>query len=139
MTDDLHEQAVLARLTDGITPALVVFDGRVPDGALPPYVVVWFARLMPESYARPDSASLRMVSDRVVLTVTTHSVHVNAQACRAIAGRVRDALLDYVPGISGRTCLPIRHVDGQPIQLDEMTGTPIYDIADMWRLETLPG
>jgi hypothetical protein len=133
---DEHAAAVLALLNavDDV-PALVVHDGRVPNGATAPYVLVYFDDSDPEL---TDSRPLTGASQRHVLRAICHSVGTNGQAARMVADRVRTALLDVVPAVIGRTCMPIRREDGQPPQRDEDTGTTVFDKVDVYRLESLP-
>lgn len=134
---DEHAAAVLALLdADNAFPPLVVLDGKVPNGTVPPYVLVYFADNDPEL---ADSTPLTGRSDRYVVRAYCHSVGDNGQAARMVADRVRAALLDVVPTVAGRQCFPIRREDGQPPQRDESTGTLVMDKVDVYRLESLPG
>lgn len=134
---DEHAAAVLALLdADNTSPALVVLDGKVPNGTLPPYVLVYVADSDPEL---ADSTPLTGRSERYVMRAYCHSVGGNGQAARMVADRVRAALLDVVPTVAGRNCFPIRREDGQPPQRDESTGTTVIDKVDVYRLESLPG
>lgn len=138
MSDDPHAVAILGRLRD--VPGLDVYPeasptgpGVVPDNAEPPYVVAWIN-------VRYDlGPSLAAASTRAVATVTTHSVGATDTAARVVAGRVRDALLDVTPQMSGRRAFPIRHDTGLPPRPDESTGRLVVDQVDVYRLETLPG
>lgn len=133
---DEHAAAVLALLNavDDV-PALVVHDGKVPNGAVAPYVLVYFDDTDPEL---ADSRPLTGASQRHVLRAICHSVGANATAARMVADRARTALLDVVPTVAGRRCQPIRREDGQPPQRDEDTGTPLFDKIDVYRLESVP-
>lgn len=131
-----HANAVLALLAAAAgTPALKVYDGAVPAGTVPPYVLVYFADYDPEG---ADSRPLTGASQRFVLRAYCHCVGGNQTAARAVAQRVRAALLDVIPSVSGRRCLPIRREDGQPTQRDESTGTLVQDKVDVYRLESVP-
>lgn len=137
MTDQFHAQAVLALLdADNTSPALVVLDGKVPTGQVPPYVLVYFADSDPND---AESRKLPGASTRHVTDAYCHSVGGDQTAARAVAVRVRTALLDVIPTISGRICLPIRREDGQPVQRDEQTAANAWDKVDVYRLESLPG
>jgi hypothetical protein len=137
VTDQIHAQAMLALLdADNTSPALVVLDGKVPDGQLPPYVLVYFADYDPDE---AESRKLPGASTRHVTHAYCHSVGGDQTAARAVAVRVRTALLDVAPTVTGRTCLPIRREDGQPVQRDEQTGIAVWDKIDLYRLESLPG
>lgn len=131
-----HAAAMLALLdADNSPPALVVLDGKVPTGQTLPYVLVYFDDTDPEL---AESRPLTGDSERHVLRAICHSVGANGQAARMVADRVRSALLDVVPTVTGRVCLPIRREDGQPPQRDEQTGTAVFDKVDVYRLESLP-
>jgi hypothetical protein len=131
-----HADAILTllRAAPGGTP-LTVHDGAVPNGAVPPYVVVYFADNDPEL---PDSRPLSPPPGRYVLRLYAHSVGGNAPASRAVGERVRGVLLNVVPQVAGRQCFPIRREDGQPPQRDESTGTLVMDRVDIYRLESEP-
>lgn len=132
-----HAAAMLTLLdADNTPPALVVLDGKVPTGQLPPYVLVYFATADPEL---AESASLTHRSERHVTRAYAHCVGGNATAARMVHDRVRAAWLDVIPTVAGRTCLPIRGEEGQPDDPDETTGTLITDQIGVYRLESLPG
>lgn len=116
-------------------PPLVWFDGAVPDGTSPPYVVVYFADADPE---QPDSRALDGMPHRYVQRAYAHSVGGNAAAARAVAERVRAAWLNVVPSVAGRVCFPIRREDGGPPQRDESAGGLLMDKTDIYRLESEP-
>ncbi|MEU4399779.1 tail completion protein gp17 [Micromonospora orduensis] len=136
MTVQAHADAVLARLRSAPgSPSLVVYDGQVPEGPAPAYVVVYLHADTPEL---PDSRSVQGASERFVLNVYCHSVGGAAVAARGVAQRVRGVLLDAVLSVPGRRCWPVRHVDSQPPQRDESTGRLVMDQVDVYRLESVP-
>ena len=128
-----HADAILALLR--ADPDLTVHDGHVPDGSEPPYVLVYVADADPE---QSNSHSLTAESTRHVTWAYCHCVGANQIAARAVAQRVRAALLDVTPTIPGRACWPIRREDGQPAQRDESTGVVVVDLVDVYRLESVP-
>lgn len=131
-----HAAAILALLdADNTPPALVVLDGKVPTGQARPYVLVYCTDTNPEL---ADSRPLTGASERFVMRAICHSVGDNGHAARMAADRVRAALLDVVPVVAGRNCMPIRREDGQPPQRDESTGVLVMDKVDVYRLESLP-
>ncbi|MCX5066906.1 hypothetical protein OOJ91_13725 [Micromonospora lupini] len=134
MTIRAHADAVLA-LLQAAPGSLKVLDGAVPKDGVPPYVLVYFADVDPEL---PDSRALEGTSERFVLRVYAHCVGENSATTRALGERVRTALLDVVPTVTGRVCWPIRREDGQPPQRNESTGTLIMDRVDVYRLESVP-
>lgn len=135
MTVRGHADAVLALLAGASGTPLKVYDGAVPTGGVPPYVLLYFADADPEA---ADNRPLEGGSQRFVLRVYAHCVGGNAAAARALGDRVRSALLDAVPVVAGRECFPIRREDGSPPQRDESTGTLVMDRVDVYRLESVP-
>lgn len=133
---DAHAAAMLA-LLDAVNdpPALVVHDGRVPNGQQAPYVLVYFLDSDPEL---AESRPLTGASQRHVTRAITHSVGLTATAARMVADRVRTAWLDVRPTVSGRTCQPIRREESQQRDPDETTGEAVFDQVDVWRLESVP-
>jgi hypothetical protein len=132
---DEHAQAVLALLGAVTSPALTVYDGKVPSGIDPkatPYVLVYFAG------GRPD-----LTFDGVTITyqlrATCHCVGGSAQAARMVADRVATALIDVTPTVTGRACWPIRWEDGLPPQRDETTGSLVFDQIDTYGFLSVPG
>lgn len=136
-----HAQAVLDLLdADNTAPALVPLDGKVPVGTVPPYALVYFRFDRPDAATDPDKADLSFdqVSLRTVATV--HSVGgATASAARAVAVRVAAALLNVTPAVAGRSCFPIRWVDGQDAARDESTGTTVFDQVDVYEFLSTPG
>lgn len=127
-----HADAILGLLRADL--GLAVHDGHVPDGATPPYVLVYIADADPQGVSSPLTGE----SKRHVTRAYCHSVGGNHIASRAVAQRVRTALLDVTPTVAGRTCWPIRREEGQPAERDETTGTPLIDMVDIYRLESVP-
>jgi hypothetical protein len=139
MTFQAHAAAVLALLNADVgPPALVVRDGVVPTAAAPPYVVVYFSVESPAAEIDMQSSNLEYASRRVDCYAYCHSVGGNAVAARAVAARVRTALLDAVPVIAGRSVFPIRHTENQPPVRDETTGVLVMDQVDVYRLSSVP-
>lgn len=139
MTYAAHAQAILALLdADNDPPPLVFFDGYVPDKTAPPYVVVYFAIDSPAAEMDLGVSDLTAASRRVDCHVYCHSVGSTGSAARSVASRVRAALLDATPTVSGRTCFPIRHVENQPAVRDESTGVLVMDQVDVYRLSSVP-
>jgi hypothetical protein len=132
---ELHAAAILALLdADNTAPALVVLDGKVPTGQTAPYVLVYFSAVDPET-----GLAFTGTAHRFLLRTYCHSVGGNAKAARMVADRVRTALIDVEPTVTGRKSFKIRREDSQPPQRDESTGTTVMDQIDSYRLETVPG
>lgn len=139
MTIDEHAQAFLTLLdADDTAPALVPLDGEVPQGTLPPYVLVYASARVPAADAEPDKSDLTFGSRAVHARAICHSVGGNAQAARQVADRVRTALLDVRPQLVDRTCSPVRWVDGQDTQRDEQLGTGVFDQIDVYEFSSHP-
>lgn len=128
-----HVDAVLALPKPA---ALVVLDGEVPKGQLPPYVLLYFADGNPRL---PSAQPLTGASIRYLLRIYAHCVGGDQKASRAVSQMARTWLLDVIPTMVGRTCFPIRAEDGQPTQRDETTGVVVQDKVDVYRLESIPG
>lgn len=131
-----HAEAMLAlaRAAPGNTP-LLVLDGYVPNGTVPPYALAYFVDADPED---ADSRSLEDTPGRFVLTAYWHLVAEDAAATRALADRLRAALLGVTPTIPGRSCFPIRREESNPPERDESTGTLVMDRVDVYRLASEP-
>jgi len=145
-----HTDAVLTLLR-AAPPAppfepLPIYPGEVPDyladgsgGPADLYCLVYM------TLTTPYGTALTNASDRGVLQIITHSVSGNTKtdgsstSAQIVAQRVRAALLDVVPVVTGRACFPIRQELGPPVQRDEKAGPKVYDQVDLWRLETVPG
>lgn len=139
MTVQAHAAAFLALLdADDTAPALVVLDGLVKTGTVPPYVLVYFALWTPGGEMAPDKVPLTLDSDVLDVRGYCHSVGGNPGAARSVATRVRNALLNVTPVVAGRSCFPIRWKEGQPTVRDETTGTPVFDLVDVYGFTSVP-
>lgn len=138
MTIQAHAQAVLDRLTSSGSPALNVLDGKVPQGTVPPYVLVYFTVATPGGEMAPDKVSINQLSDVVEMSAYCHCVGGNGAAARALTSRVRTALLNQVLSVSGRVCLPVKHTDNYTPDRDETTGATFFDVVDIYRLTSVP-
>jgi hypothetical protein len=109
-----------------------VCDGIVPTGTLPPYALVYTTLSRPSE--DPDNA----LDGRTRVWVArwiVHCVGADATTSRAVAQRVRSALLDVRPVISGLACGLIRmETDAQPPQRDETTGRVVMDSVVTYRM-----
>ena len=138
MTAQLHVQAVLDRLGAHGSPVLTVLDGRVPDGSVPPYVLVRCTVRTLGARDRPDASDLIMRSLPVEVTARIHSVGESARAVRALTNRVSLALLDWTLTVTGRSCAPMRHIDSADMPPDEATGVNYHEVADVYRFTSHP-
>lgn len=134
--DELHAQAGLGLLDANAT--LTVHDGRVPNGAAAPYVLVY-------TTVEWSSGSEEMANtlDHTSLTCRTtwvcHCVAETAAAARAVKMQVRASLLDVRPTITGRACQMITEEDVQPPVRDETLGSLVMDLVVTYQLLTAPG
>lgn len=120
------------------SPALVVHDGAVPQGSLPPYVLAYIAVEVPGVEIEPDKSDLTYASKAVRARAILHSVGIEASAAREVADRARGALLDVRPSLAGRTSSPIRWTDGQDTRRDEQIGSDIFDQIDVYQFGSYP-
>ncbi len=118
---------------------LTTHDGAVSKGALPPYVLVYLTFWTPDGELAPDAVPLTFDSDVLEVRGYCHCVGANGTAARAVAQRVRAALLNRRPAIPGRDCAPIRWRDGNPAQRDESTGVLVMDQVDVYGFTSVPG
>lgn len=132
MSQDPHATALLGLLQAHPHLAGRVHDGAVPDNTTPPYVLVYLNRL------DNGAEDLTHGTARAVVRAYCHCVGSNADAARIVAGNVREALLDVVPTVAGRTCYPIRNEATNPPQRDESTGAVVLDQVAVYRLESVP-
>lgn len=138
MTAQLHAAAVLARLAASGSPALTVHDGRVPDAAVPPYVLVRFTFQTLGARDRPDASDLTFASRAFQVTARCYSVATTGQGVRALVNRVSVALLDWAPTVTGRNCSPMRHIDDFETAPDEQTGVAYFQLGDDYRFTSYP-
>lgn len=133
MTDTLnedHAQAFLAPLVANANlGASRVFDGKVPDGSVPPYVLVYLQIAWPR-----DGIGTALSAQQVTITATAtiHSVGLNAAAARVVDMQVRSSLLNVRPVIAGRNCSPIKQDVAEPPDRDESTGKLVMDAVSVY-------
>ena len=89
------------------------------------YVVVEWTR---------DGIGTALTSTQVTVTTTLycHCVGETAASARAVAMRVRAALLNVRPVIAGRNCGPIKQRETVPPQRDETTGRLVMDAVGVY-------
>jgi len=115
------------------------YDGLVPDGAVR-YSLVYFYVETPDGLAAPDAVNLTLDSDVIDARAYVHNVGVTPAAARIQCGRARMAVLNKTPAITGRTCFPIRWIEGQPPQRnEEVPGTTVFDQVDVYGWRSVPG
>lgn len=141
--DELHANAAFALLDANPVITGRVYVEEVPrPWPEPPYVVVRAAVSRPQDGAAnalgPDSAGKLSVTFRVSWNI--NCIGETAASARAYGMQVRESLLDIRPTIAGRNCNPIVQDDGTaPAQIDESTGTPVWNLPFVYSLITVPG
>jgi hypothetical protein len=122
LLDEQHAQVGLLALD--ANPNLTVFDGKVPDGTDPPYVLVYAQVSWPR-----EGVGTSLLEQQVTVTTTyiCHCVGLTPSAARAVAMQVRSSLLNLRPVIEGRNCGPIKQDDVMPPSRDETTGKLVMD------------
>lgn len=131
----------LARSAAG-SPSLQVLDGAVPIGTVAPYALVYFYIETPDGLVAPDAVPLTFDSDVIDAFAYIHCIGADpqaARAARAVAGRVRAAILNQTLTVAGRSCFPIRWDSGQPPQRNELTGVVEFDQVDVYKFRSVPG
>jgi hypothetical protein len=133
--------ALLATAPGG-PQALAFYDGAVPDGPEPAYALVYFLIETPDGVGAPDAVPFTLASTVIDALAYVHCVGAEpqaARAARAVAGRVRAAVLDQVLTVPNRQCFPIRWDSGQPPVRNELTGLVVFDQVDVYRFRSVPG
>jgi len=142
ITDGLDQAIINSALNllraDLGPPPLVVIDGPVPAGTQvnAGYVVVYAGLTRPSE--DPDNA-LNGRTGVWIARWICHCVGGSAVASRAVAQRVRTALLDLSPTIPGFGAVGLIRMDGDetPPQPDETTGQPVLDTIVTYRLRAM--
>lgn len=134
-TIQAHADAVLNLLRSDVL--LTVYDGKV-TGSADHYALVYCFRQLPGGLIAPDKTALDGLTTTVDMRIYVHCVGVDAIAARAIQGRVEARLLDVTPTVAGRTCFPIRWLEGQQIIRDEETLSSVFDAVDVYGLTSVP-
>jgi len=139
--DHVDAFLALARAAAG-SPALTVYDGEVPDDPAPAFALVYFFIETPNGLAAPDAVPLTFDSDVIDARSYVHCVGGEpeaARAARAVAGRVRAAVLNKTLIIAGRACFPVRWMEGQPPRRnEEIPGRTVFDQVDVYGWRSVP-
>jgi hypothetical protein len=138
VTAQLHAAAVLERLRTSGSPAITVHDTKVPDGAVPPYVLVRFTFHWLGAADRADASNINMVSRALEVTPRLYCVATTGQGVRALLNRTSTALLNWRMTVAGRTCTPFYHLDSFETPPDERTGTDYVEFGDDYRCTSHP-
>jgi hypothetical protein len=131
--DELHAQVGIGLMA--ADTVLTVVDDTAVGASLPapPYVRVYVHIERPADHA---ANAARGLSSTFVVRWYCHSVGVNDTSARAVAMRVRAALLDVRPTIAGRNCGLIRLESSLPPRRDESTGPMVIDTVQVFVLTT---
>lgn len=131
MTIRDHANAVLARLRADTVLAGCTFEGVVID--------------RPDRYCTLFLDNGEWEADRftgpqdvATFTATIHSVGSTAEQAQMVAERVFAQLLGFTPTVANRYCRRIRHVNSQPVQLDQDVSPPLYWCADTFSFTSSP-
>jgi hypothetical protein len=143
MSEQAVAAAVLTLLRTSGSPPLTVHDGEVPTDPVtgrsdpPPYVLVYTTYEHPEGTGGAGN-TVDGQSKTAHARFYCHCVGDNGQAARAVAGRVRTALLDVRPVVAGRTCGLIKEEQALPPERAERTGRLVMDAVRVYRVRTDP-
>lgn len=135
MSDLLDKQHIDAGLdllrADGGLTVYPSSEGLTPFNPEPPYVRVYATIDRP---ADASANSLRGTSQVWVVRWICHCVGLNEYAAAAVGMRVRAALLDQRPTISGRNVGMIREDQALPPIKDDTTGRQVIDAVAVYRM-----
>lgn len=132
MTDGLDQALANAGL--GLLQAdvnLTVLDGSVPNGTIPPYVLVYTTIEWPDG---APADSLDGLAGSPVARWYCHCVGATEAAARGVAQRARTQLLNQRPVIAGLNLGLIKQEQALPPARDETTGTVVMDAVSVYRL-----
>lgn len=138
MTSVLHAAAILDRLGSHGASELTVFDGRVDDGAVPPYLLVRCTLQWLGPDTRPDAVNLAGTVKAATCTSRIYAVGETEAAARILFDRVTAALLNWRPTVTGRSCTPMRHEDSFETPADERTGIAYHELGAIWAFTSHP-
>jgi hypothetical protein len=131
-----HAAAFLALLTGA---GLTSYDSIVLGAPPEKYVLIYPHFQTPDGSAAPDALSLTLASTVLDAWMYVHSVSSTPASARAVAARVRTAVLDQALTVTSRTCFPLRWREGQPVRRDEdIPGDPVFDQVDVYGWRSVP-
>jgi hypothetical protein len=134
--DYLHAQAGLNLLrADSALTVVPDLEGNVPAELPDRYVRVYTDVSWPDS---PEGRALDSRSATCTTRYYTHAVGPNEVSALIVAGRVRAALLDQRPTVTGRVVGMIRQEVSNPPTRDESTGVAVFDAVRVYVLQTQP-
>jgi hypothetical protein len=128
VTAQTHADAVRALI--GV--AVRLYEGGAPDDAALPYAVLYMGT-GPASRSR-----LVTVSDRREQSFQVTSVGLDGAGARSVAERVRTAVLDKRPAVTGRKASPVWQDFAEPLRVDrDVTPHRLY-VVDGYSFTTIP-
>lgn len=134
LLDKLHADAGVAFLQANTN--LTVHAEKVPDGARTPYVKVYSYTEWPQT---GDANALDGRSVTCTVRWYCHCVGATEAAARAVAGQVRESLLNKRPAVAGRSVGLIYQEASTVPRPDESTGTAVYDQVAVYAATSAPG
>jgi hypothetical protein len=130
--DEAHARVAID-LINADSPPWILHVGSVPAGAVLPYALVY------PIVAWPKGAPATALDGKSRTCVTRwyfHCAGASDQSARAVAGRIRQLLLNVRPAITGRSCDLIGQEASLPPVRDETAGSLVVDIATVYLLTT---
>jgi hypothetical protein len=127
MTVEAHAAAFLAQIKGDAQLAPVTFEGNVTNR--PARDVSVFAPSPADSSHRFTGPQTRQE-----YTYVTHSVGTSPAQARWVNDRLRARLLGVRLVVAGRTCWPIKHPTGLPMDNDTDLNPSLYFLVDEWEL-----
>lgn len=107
--------------------------GARPETPDPPYVMVWAAVEWPPGMPEGSLAARSVVAHT---RWWCHCVGATPEAAAVVAARVRAALLDARPTVTGRSCGQIWQEASRPPSRDTSTGIEVTDITAVYRMDS---
>jgi len=118
-----HTDAVQALIGAQVT----CYMAEAPNNPTYPYAVLYADQgLGRRSTLAPDT-TVRMV------TFQTTCVGEGSEAAQWAADKVRAAVEDVQPSVSGWSCGPVQHLASQPVRRDDDVDPAVFYAVDMWR------
>lgn len=129
MTAQAHHSAIVVMIGNSVR---LYADGVVPDDPTLPYAVLWMGT------GTGTRTTLAAVSDRRDVEFQVTSVGFDGDGPRSVAERVRTAVLDRRPTVTGRSASPVAQVAAEPLRVDrDVTPHRLY-VVDVYSFSTLP-
>ena len=132
-----HADAALDIL-EALSPALTVYRGKLPPNIAnlnPPWVLVYTSVEFPGG---DGDNGLNQASLTCITSWYCYASGTTDTACLAVTGRVRGALVDVRPAITGRVCGRIEQTASEPARPHELTGTSVLTALSIYELRTRP-